>query len=135
MFACLLVIYILHHPFSHLLILLTDCFLVYFWYFCCKQVLDIFNKTQTAFPGAEVFTSTLDDFTLALQAALPTLSSQLAVVTEEIGDTWVYGVASDADKVAEYRALLRMRTATAWKVEEAAYRNFSRLLLKVTAQA
>ena len=53
------------------------------------------------------------------------------MVTEEIGDTWVYGIGSDADKVAEYRALLRMRTATAWKVEEAAYRNFSRLLLKV----
>ena len=55
----------------------------------------------------------------------------MQVVTEEVGDTWAYGIASDADKVAEYRALLRMRTATAWKVEEAAYRNFSRLLLKV----
>lgn len=52
-------------------------------------------------------------------------------MTDEIGDTWAYGIASDADKVAEYRALLRMRTATEWKVEEAAYRNFSRLLLKV----
>jgi len=93
------------------------------------QVLDIFQRTQAAFPGAEVFTSTLDNFTLALQAALPNL--QLPVVTEEIGDTWAYGIASDADKVAEYRALLRMRTATAWKVQEAAYRNFSRLLLKV----
>lgn len=96
-----------------------------------SQVLDIFNRTQKAFPDAKVFTSTLDDFTLALQAAMPTLSTQLRVVTEEIGDTWVYGIASDADKVAEYRALLRMRTETAWKVEEAAYRNFSRLLLKV----
>ena len=96
---------------------------------CSLQVLDIFQQTQAAFPGAEVFASTLDEFTLALQAALPNL--QLPVVTEEIGDTWAYGIASDADKVAEYRALLRMRTATAWKVEEAAYRNFSRLLLKV----
>ncbi|DBA83693.1 TPA: hypothetical protein ACH3X1_006235 [Trebouxia sp. C0004] len=94
-----------------------------------EEVLDIFQRTQAAFPGAEVFTSTLDNFTLALQAALPNL--QLPVVTEEIGDTWAYGIASDADKVAEYRALLRMRTATAWKVEEAAYRNFSRLLLKI----
>lgn len=94
-----------------------------------EEVLDIFQRTQAAFPGAEVFTSTLDNFTLALQAALPNL--RLPVVTEEIGDTWAYGIASDADKVAEYRALLRMRTATAWKVQEAAYRNFSRLLLKV----
>ena len=93
------------------------------------QVLDIFQRTQAAFPEAEVMASTLDSFTLALQAALPRL--QLPVVTEEIGDTWAYGIGSDADKVAEYRALLRMRTATAWKVQEAAYRNFSRLLLKV----
>ena len=101
----------------------------------CLQILDIFQRTQAAFPEAEVFTSTLDEFTLALQAALPQLSSQLKVVTGEIGDTWTYGIASDADKVAEYRALLRMRTATAWKVEEAAYRNFSRLLLKVNVSA
>ncbi|KAL0047364.1 hypothetical protein WJX82_001496 [Trebouxia sp. C0006] len=94
-----------------------------------EEVLDIFQQTQAAFPGAEVFASTLDNFTLALQAALPNL--QLPVVTEEIGDTWAYGIASDANKVAEYRALLRMRTATAWKVQEADYRNFSRLLLKI----
>ena len=93
------------------------------------QVLDIFQRTQAAFPEADVITSTLDSFTLALQAALSQL--QLPLVTEEIGDTWAYGIGSDADKVAEYRALLRMRTATAWKVQEAAYRNFSRLLLKV----
>ncbi|KAL3138964.1 hypothetical protein ABBQ32_005773 [Trebouxia sp. C0010 RCD-2024] len=96
-----------------------------------QEVLSIFSRTQAAFPGAQVFTSTLDNFTEALQAALPTLSSEMKVVTGEIGDTWTYGIASDADKVAEYRALLRMRTATAWKVEEAAYRNFSRLLLKI----
>ena len=96
---------------------------------CLPQVCDIFQRTQAAFPEAEVVASTLDEFTLALQAALPDL--KLPVVTEEIGDTWAYGIASDADKVAEFRALLRMRTATEWKVQEAAYRNFSRLLLKV----
>ena len=56
------------------------------------QVLDIFHRTQASFPGAEVFTSTLDDFTIALQAALPSL--HLPVVTEEIGDTWIYGIGS-----------------------------------------
>ena len=93
------------------------------------QVLQVFNLTQAAFPDADVFASTLDNFTDALQAALPGL--EVPVVTQEIGDTWAYGIGSDADKVAEYRALLRMRTATEWKVEEASYRNFSRLLLKV----
>lgn len=93
------------------------------------QVREIFNRTKTAFPDADVFASTLDAFTDALLEASPQLD--LPVVTSEIGDTWAYGIASDADKVAEFRALLRMRTATEWKVEEASYRNFSRLLLKV----
>lgn len=90
---------------------------------------DIFRRTRAAFPDADVFASTLDDFTNALLDASARLD--LPVVTSEIGDTWAYGIASDADKVAEFRALLRMRTATEWKVEEVAYRNFSRLLLKV----
>lgn len=93
------------------------------------QVMDIFNNTKAAFPDSDVFASTLDAFTDALLAALPQLD--LPVVTQEVGDTWAYGIGSDADKVAEYRALLRMRTATEWKIEEPAYRNFSRLLLKV----
>jgi hypothetical protein len=29
----------------------------------------------------------------------------------EIGDTWLYGVASDPAKVADYRSVLRLRTA------------------------
>ena len=33
----------------------------------------------------------------------------LPVVTEEIGDTWIYGVASDPLKVARYREVSRLR--------------------------
>ena len=36
---------------------------------------------------------------------------RLPVVTEEIGDTWIYGCASDPLKVARYREITRLRDA------------------------
>lgn len=53
------------------------------------QVEAIFNLTEHNFPGAEVVASTLDAYVEALHRALPRL--KLPVVTQEIGDTWVYG--------------------------------------------
>ena len=53
------------------------------------QALDIFERVQKAFPGANVFASTFDNFTNELLSALPALD--LPVVTKEIGDTWIYG--------------------------------------------
>ena len=38
-----------------------------------------------------------------------TLRNQLPVVTQEIGDTWIYGVSSDPLKVARYREVARLR--------------------------
>lgn len=34
----------------------------------------------------------------------------MPVLTQEIGDTWIYGVASDPVKLARYREVLRLRT-------------------------
>lgn len=34
---------------------------------------------------------------------------QLPEVTSEIGDTWIQGVGSDPEKVAQYKAIMRMR--------------------------
>ena len=39
---------------------------------------------------ANVFSSTFDNYTNALMERLPDLN--LPVFTEEIGDTWIYGV-------------------------------------------
>ncbi len=36
---------------------------------------------------------------------------KLPVVTEEIGDTWIHGCASDPLKVARYREMARLREA------------------------
>ena len=64
-----------------------------------------FDECCAAHPGARVIASTLDAFARRLlvhRGALP-------VVTDEIGDTWIHGSATDPRKIAEYRALCRLR--------------------------
>lgn len=64
-----------------------------------------FAELRQRFPGAEVMASTLDAFAARLEA----VRDRLPVVTEEIGDTWIHGAATDPRKLAEYRELLRLR--------------------------
>jgi hypothetical protein len=40
---------------------------------------------------------------------LPVIKDQLPIVQEEVEDTRIHGSASDPHKLAEYRALLRLR--------------------------
>ncbi|MBS0664698.1 MAG: DUF5054 domain-containing protein [Verrucomicrobia bacterium] len=86
---------------------------------------------RAAHPGAEVTAGTLDEFARALRLA----AARLPVVTDEIGDTWIHGVASDPWKVARYRALLEFRrTALARRPRlrsTPSFRRFSRELLLV----
>ena len=58
----------------------------------CAQAPLIFQRVREAFPDANVFASTFDDYTHALVAAAPDLD--LPIVTQEIGDTWIYGEAA-----------------------------------------
>src|SRR5574340_640937 len=46
----------------------------------------------------------LNEASTAQARAVPRLS-----ITQEIGDTWIYGVASDPVKVARYREVMRLR--------------------------
>ena len=94
-----------------------------------EEVLDIYNRTREAFRDAQVDVSTLDAFVTELEKDLPNLD--LPVVTDEIGDTWIYGVASDPARTAEFRALLRLRRASGDRYDDAAFNKFSRLLLKI----
>lgn len=70
-----------------------------------EQVVAIFRELRKAFPQADVVASTLDAFA----RALPPIKEQLPVVTAEIGDSWIHGVASDPKKVSQFRALSRLR--------------------------
>lgn len=69
-----------------------------------EQVLDGFEALRQRFPDAEVEAATFDDVA-AVMAAAP----GLPVVTGEIGDTWIHGVASDPAKTAGFLALCRER--------------------------
>jgi hypothetical protein len=60
---------------------------------------------HTIFPDAQIVPTNLS----TIAAALEPLRSGLAVVTKEMGDTWIYGVGSDPGKVARYRELCRLR--------------------------
>ena len=60
------------------------------------QVLDIFARVRAAFPAARVQAAGLDPFVAELAAGVEAGRVKgLPVVTAEIGDSWIYGVASD----------------------------------------
>jgi hypothetical protein len=65
----------------------------------------IYADLAKRFPSAEITACNLSQMAAAVhphRVALP-------VVTQEIGDTWIYGVASDPLKVARYREVARLR--------------------------
>ncbi|MFH8476260.1 DUF5054 domain-containing protein [Streptomyces sp. NPDC018000] len=71
------------------------------------DVEELFARLSEAYPGATIVASTLDAFAAAV---LP-MRAHLPVVEQEIGDSWIHGVASDPILTARLRALLRLRTA------------------------
>jgi hypothetical protein len=67
----------------------------------------IHSDLATRFPNAEITASNLSE----MAEAIKPYREKLPVVTQEIGDTWIYGCASDPLKVARYREISRMRDA------------------------
>lgn len=96
--------------------------------YTAEQYIEHFIQIQLEFPGAEVVSSTFDNFTQYLAPFV----SQLPVYNQEIGDTWIYGVPSDPKKSQMIRAMNR-----AWAtylqnggMQDAVYLNATRLALK-----
>ena len=71
---------------------------------CLQEILGYYEILRVQFPNAELQASRLEDF---FEAAL-SIKDALPVLTNEIGDTWIQGVASDPRKCAEYRAVSRV---------------------------
>lgn len=69
------------------------------------SVRETFADIQAEFPHTDVVTSSLDDFVAAILDE--NVTSQLPVLTGEIGDTWIHGVASDPRKLALMSAIER----------------------------
>jgi len=70
-----------------------------------QEIKDSYRQLHALFPGARVVPTNLSVIAKALEPLRP----QLPVVTQEMGDTWIYGVGSDPGKVARYRELCRLR--------------------------
>jgi hypothetical protein len=69
------------------------------------EIKTIYADLRRQFPSATITAGSLSDVANAVDA----LRSRLPVVTQEIGDTWIYGVPSDPIKVARYREVTRLR--------------------------
>ena len=69
------------------------------------EIAAIYAKLRAQFPGASIQAANMSD----VAAAVDTVRERLPVVESEIGDTWIYGVASDPVKVSRYREMARLR--------------------------
>jgi hypothetical protein len=69
------------------------------------QVKASYATLRALFPEAKIVPTDLS----TVAAALEPLRARLPVLTQEMGDTWIYGVGADPGKVARYRELSRLR--------------------------
>jgi hypothetical protein len=70
-----------------------------------EEVHKTYADLRAQFPGAAIQAANLTEIANAVQP----FRSHLPVFTQEIGDTWIYGVPSDPIKLARYRELIRLR--------------------------
>jgi hypothetical protein len=71
-----------------------------------EEIRKIHADLRQQFPNASIRASNLTDIANAVEPH----KGALPVLTQEIGDTWIYGVASDPVKLARYREILRLRS-------------------------
>ena len=76
-----------------------------------EEIHQTYSTLGTRFPGAEIIPTNLTEIANAVDA----YRGSLPVLTAEIGDTWIHGVASDPLKIARYREVSRLRQA--WLVQ------------------
>ncbi len=69
------------------------------------EVHQIYADLRQQFPNATIQAANLTDIANAVQP----FRNNLPVLTQEIGDTWIHGVASDPIKLARTRELVRLR--------------------------
>lgn len=69
------------------------------------EIAATYARLKAQFPNATVHASNMSE----VADATDSVRDRLPVVTQEIGDTWIYGVPSDPYKVARYREGARLR--------------------------
>ena len=71
-----------------------------------EEIEAIYDTVQKKYPSAEVFGSGLD----AYAKKILQFKDKYPIIDQEIGDTWIHGVASDPFKVGLYKEYLREMT-------------------------
>jgi hypothetical protein len=69
------------------------------------EIIQVCADLKRQFPNAQVVATNLTEIANAVDA----YRGNLPVVKQEIGDTWIHGIASDPLKVARYREVARLR--------------------------
>lgn len=69
------------------------------------QIKQIYADLRKHYPNAEIKPTSLNE----VAEDVAKYAGSLPVITQEIGDTWMYGIASDPKKIAEFRQLTRLR--------------------------
>lgn len=68
-----------------------------------EDVIATFENLRKEVPGAEIVAAELNDAALVLRE----IEDTLPVVTEEIGDSWIHGTATDPKKLSQFKAAQR----------------------------
>ena len=82
-----------------------------------ESIREVYRDLHKRYPEAELCAGTLEDV-----ARIALLEEGLPVVKGEIGDSWIYGIASDPWKTAAFRALLRMGKSLPKEEQDNLYR-------------
>jgi hypothetical protein len=70
-----------------------------------NEIVSLYSELSDRFPNAEIVATSLTE----IANAVAHYRSRLPVVTQEIGDSWIFGVSSDPLKTARYREVARLR--------------------------
>jgi len=70
-----------------------------------NEIASIYSDLTQRFPNAQIVPTSLTE----IANAVAPYRDHLPVVTQEIGDTWIYGISSDPMKMACYREVMRLR--------------------------
>jgi uncharacterized protein DUF5054 len=69
------------------------------------EIEHIYSDLQSRFPNAQIVAGGLTEIANAVEP----YKKNLPIIAQEIGDSWIHGIASDPLKVARYRELSRLR--------------------------
>lgn len=70
-----------------------------------NEVNDVYKKISNKYPESEIYSSSLNEFAECIWKK----RKDLPIIKEEIGDSWIHGIATDPIKISEYKILLSLR--------------------------